>query len=547
MRKLHILFATLCLVLAGACSSDDILEQTPGTPETPETPDAPQVKGQRITIRASVDDAMGTKAGVDEGASYDNDAGETFYWNNNDQIKLLFVQVVNEKEYFDYSNPIPTALFTAEDAKGEAADFTGYIPDGLENGIYNVYVCSPRILQSFNNGSNKYENVIFSSLQRHQTQIGRSSEQLYTDGNMELWGKAVKGVEIVDGKLKGGTPELSFEMAQLNAMLRFTIENTMNQAMTVKEIRIAANGENGSEIKSFFNHSADLEYSPNITGWSSFSNSSWSTMSLTIDPNEGEATIATGDTFDAYMCLLPTNRLREKQTFVVEVYLQDADGMPYLRQGTITKGIEAFDFLYSAGLEGGMRYYFQIALNDANTVLNTYAIGDLYPKVGVPEGIVFEVNENGTVGKMISLDETETTWGVVGETGATDMMDGEANTNIIMGLIEADKEELTGKYPAFEWCVDKGYGWYLPAVNEMQGVATVKETLNPILQSAAGTPLSAVSYWLSMANYNSLEGAVVEDESNAVVCNFYMGGMCLFYPRSDSYFVRAMKKFDITK
>ena len=551
MRKLHILFATLCLVLAGACSSDDILEQTP---ETPETPDTPQAKGQRITIRASVDDAMGTKAGVVENNT-DYKAGETFYWSNGDQIKLFFVQVVNGKEYFDYWNPIPTALFTAESAADEAADFTGYIPDGLPDGTYNICASSPKMEQySFymdEKAPLEYDWSFLSSLQQHQTQAGKSSQGLYTDGNMELWGRAVEGVEIEDGKLKNPMQNLSYEMVQLNAMLRFTITNTMDKAMTVKKISVTTK-KGSDDINTFFSYSANLNYSSGAECWSVTYATRWSTMSLTIEPNEEEeATIGKGKTFDAYVCVLPSDGvLADGGALVVDVLLKAANGKEYLRQGKITSTTPGFSFLFKKdeGLQAGARYYFDIALTEDKIDPVTYKVGDLYPRVGVPEGIVFEVNEAGTIGKMVSLDEsTGKTWGADGKIGIISWIDGEGNTVTIIDIIEAaaEGEDLRGTYPAFEWCANKGDGWYLPAISEMMDAYWKKETLNPILEEEdTATPLSNTKYWTSTAFYNN--DYHDEDETKADVIDF-SDGIAKEELRSETLYVRAMKKFDVTK
>ncbi len=529
MKKLHILFAALCLVLAGACSSDDILEQTP---ETPETPDTPQAKGQRITIRASVDDAMGTKAGVYEG-NLDYDAGERFYWNDNDQIKLFFVKLgEDEKEIPEVADNLPTSYFTATNASGNTADFTGNIPAGLD-GTYNIYACSHKVEQINMIG------FLGSSLQQDQKQMGKSSKQLYADGNMELWGRAVKGVEIKDGKLVGKTPELSYEMVQLNAMLRFTISNTMDQAMTVKSVSITTKDAGGGNCFDFLNYYAYLSYSPNNEAWSSFYTNTWSTMSLTIDQNEGEAMIGEGIAFDAYMCVLPSNGvLAADASFVVDVLLEDADGTLYLRQGTITEGIDGFDFLYNGGLQGGMRYYFQIALTKDNTKEVVYKVGDLYPSADAPEGIVCSVNAAGTVGKILSLNETTKAWGKDGQTlGSMNPNDGESNTKYM------DDFFSIAEYPAFAWCVGKGDGWYLPAQYEMQGVATVKETLNNVLNVTTGADVlsGGYYYWTSTVPFFDTENnsAIVSDPNNTMGSDTDS--------RSASHFVRAMKKFDITK
>ena len=546
MKKLHILFAALCLVLAGACSNDDILEQTPGTPDTPENPDTPQAKGQRITIRATVDEAMGVKAGVDEGNT-NYDAGETFYWSNGDQIKLIFVQVDehnNENTHFDSRNPIPTVLFTAENAVDGAADFTGYIPQ--LTGTYNIYASSPKIEQEYvwvgYLGLDKdYYSNFRSSLEQNQTQTGKSSERLYTDGNMELWGIVGTGVEIVNGSLKDETLALSCDMEQLNAMLRFTITNAMDKAMTVKEIRVA-HVFSSFYPNLFLSHSAILEYSSGVEKWACFYNDKWNAMSLAVEQKGNEATIASDGIFDAYMCALPTDgrTLAADGSLVVEVYLKDDKGNNYVRHGRIADGTSGFNFLFegskNGGLRAGTRYYFNIELNDDNTNTLSYSTWELYPSIYAPEGIVCEVNEDGTIGKIISVDETTKTWGQNGFlTGAFDEYDGEENTKFI-------KDLSIDTYLAFKWCVEKGSGWYLPAQDELYRFLRDGEQVDQLNEELKRREINTEfsgRYWTSTTGKNCYDVArTVEVGSSSVGDDFKT--------RFTPHYVRAMKKFDIS-
>lgn len=88
-------------------------------------------------------------------------------------------------------------------------------------------------------------------------------------------------------------------------------------------------------------------------------------------------------------------------------------------------------------------------------------------------GIVFEVNEDGNSGKIVSLDEVnEKAWATEGTTyattatGATNPADGMANMETIKTL-----DEDYSDFPAFKWCADRtegGLTWYLPAPYELQ-------------------------------------------------------------------------------
>ncbi len=141
----------------------------------------------------------------------------------------------------------------------------------------------------------------------------------------------------------------------------------------------------------------------------------------------------------------------------------------------------------------------------------TYAVGDLYDTDGV-KGVVCWVDENGTSGKLISLDG-----GVYGEgmcwsteiplsVGAFDRQDGKANTAKIMAM-----GKPAGTFPACEWCVAKGEGWYLPAVEEVKLFFENFDKINPTLKANGNQFLKNLPYWSS-----------TEDESSEGYAAFYV-------------------------
>lgn len=100
-----------------------------------------------------------------------------------------------------------------------------------------------------------------------------------------------------------------------------------------------------------------------------------------------------------------------------------------------------------------------------------YKIGDFYNENG-KTGIVFEVNSDGTSGKIVEFHP----WGQNSWTadkqlmnsiiGANSKTDGQYNTNVVMRTNDWEK-----KYPAFEYCtryIDKG--WYIPSINELKSI-----------------------------------------------------------------------------
>lgn len=104
-----------------------------------------------------------------------------------------------------------------------------------------------------------------------------------------------------------------------------------------------------------------------------------------------------------------------------------------------------------------------------------WKVGDYYNVHG-KEGIVFQVDETGKHGKIVSLDEGHCRWSTVKQwwkgtaTGATDKHDGMKNQQMIMEI-----SDWHSKYPAFAWCAEHGPDWYLPAVEELKDLLLNRE------------------------------------------------------------------------
>jgi hypothetical protein len=99
-----------------------------------------------------------------------------------------------------------------------------------------------------------------------------------------------------------------------------------------------------------------------------------------------------------------------------------------------------------------------------------YEVGDYYER-GDVRGVVFQVEEDGWHGTIISLDEIMLPWCVFRKadafaTGADDLKDGMANMETLERYIAAHGLSWAD-FPAFEWCRGLGEGWYLPSIDEM--------------------------------------------------------------------------------
>lgn len=127
----------------------------------------------------------------------------------------------------------------------------------------------------------------------------------------------------------------------------------------------------------------------------------------------------------------------------------------------------------------------------------TYKIGQILDFNGV-KGIVYEINETGTSGKALSLDEsgvvlwaTSSTLYSQNYTLAQSEDDGEANCSKLKDL-----NPSLSYFPAAKWCADLGDGWYLPAVNEGRAWLNLKADLEPLIIENGGKKLGGF-YWSS--------------------------------------------------
>lgn len=105
-----------------------------------------------------------------------------------------------------------------------------------------------------------------------------------------------------------------------------------------------------------------------------------------------------------------------------------------------------------------------------------YKVGDLYDD-GVKKGYVFEVDASGRRGKIISTIKADVEWAFFEEDrkiffSADNHGDGSVNQAKIMSL-----PDWKDRFPAFEWCYNCGYGWYLPSIDELQVIMKNKNIL----------------------------------------------------------------------
>ena len=180
-------------------------------------------------------------------------------------------------------------------------------------------------------------------------------------------------------------------------------------------------------------------------------------------------------------------------------------------------------------------------------VQRTYKVGDYYND-GTKEGVVFWVDDKGTSGEIISLDEAELQWSTnssgVGIATTNHFCDGKVNTDKVMA------HEMAYEHQAFVWCRNKGKDWYLPAIGEVLCFC-IDSRINVINRSLAtrGAKLLSTNsgdyYWSS----------TVDDESESLLR--FVSAYCLpayvdvynsvesirLISKSDKCKVRAVARF----
>lgn len=118
-----------------------------------------------------------------------------------------------------------------------------------------------------------------------------------------------------------------------------------------------------------------------------------------------------------------------------------------------------------------------------------YQVGDYYNRNDI-EGVVFKVDQNGKHGCILGLKNSYKQWCTDDEykrktvTGANDKQSG------LWNLDRIGQVGWYANYPAFLWCGNQGEGWYIPVVEELKTIYSVKDRLNITLRERGGDPIS---------------------------------------------------------
>ena len=182
--------------------------------------------------------------------------------------------------------------------------------------------------------------------------------------------------------------------------------------------------------------------------------------------------------------------------------------------------------------------YNDIKSNEVSVNVRTarsYAPGDLYDEDGV-KGVVFHLlNEEGTSGYIVSMDETSLQWSTENVWVNCTSGRGEWNTEDML-------KRGADKYPAAKWCVEHGEGWYMPSAKELQYLWNAVSNNTHVFDNEyvklyndkLDDPISEDYYWSSNETSEDL-GELVAFMENSVVC--------LDPQKSSRFAVRAIYKF----
>ena len=152
----------------------------------------------------------------------------------------------------------------------------------------------------------------------------------------------------------------------------------------------------------------------------------------------------------------------------------------------------------------GQARLFRIRIKQEISKDITYNQYDLYPRYGIPVGMVVETYHGGKHGKVISLRNiVDVEWAILSAesyaTGATDLYDGLSNKMKIQKL-----ENWETDYPAYKACTTYGERWYLPSIGEMGWFFTSS--------SGNGYLLDRINSELRYhRNNNTHEGLIIEE------------------------------------
>lgn len=121
-----------------------------------------------------------------------------------------------------------------------------------------------------------------------------------------------------------------------------------------------------------------------------------------------------------------------------------------------------------------------------------YKVGYYYDD-GKKQGVVFEVSADGKHGKIVHLKQYAREWckdanelNVASGLGANDRANGARNTYLVK-----NRKNWQQLYPCHAWCLSIGFGWYMPAIDEVASLYKNKSLVNEMLSTKGGAVLAS--------------------------------------------------------
>lgn len=181
----------------------------------------------------------------------------------------------------------------------------------------------------------------------------------------------------------------------------------------------------------------------------------------------------------------------------------------------------------------------------------TYKVGELYDKDGV-KGVVCQVSEDGLHGMILSLDQIYLHWSSFRKpdlriAGADNRTDGQTNMEAVERYI-AQNNLSWADFPAFEWCREKGEGWYLPSIDELLTIGhnynggtrmannrQARNGFNDTLKGNGGERMDRLVYYFSSTE---------KDDKEAFTSHMGLEPPYVIeIPKYNKFLVRAVRKF----
>lgn len=151
-----------------------------------------------------------------------------------------------------------------------------------------------------------------------------------------------------------------------------------------------------------------------------------------------------------------------------------------------------------------------------------YAIGDYYSDDTGVKGIVIKVDDSGKHGLIMSLDRFDGKWTIDKNskfaTSAFYEDDGQKNMDAIEKYI-VESGGSWESFPFFNWCRNKGAGWYPPALDEVKDLITA---VNGSIGSYVNTNYYKFEHIITSNGGESLFGKTKLPNGDKLPYHFYV-------------------------